>query len=97
LGEPLDGMPLALSFSIGKLILEIGYKYIYYRGVGVVKKRNLEKRLSQYGWRFLRQGGSHEGWTNGEHIIWIPRHKEVNEFTARGLLRKARTNAPRKK
>ncbi|MBI2645967.1 MAG: type II toxin-antitoxin system HicA family toxin [Deltaproteobacteria bacterium] len=40
------------------------------------------------GWYFLRQG-KHEVWTNGELTEPIPRHKEIDEFTAKGILRKA--------
>lgn len=61
-----------------------------------MKKRALEQRLHQLGWWLLRQGGSHEVWTNGEHAVAVPRHAEINEFTAKGILRKAQRN-PQKK
>jgi len=57
-----------------------------------VKKRDLEKRLTQLGWWLTREGGSYEIWSNGEHNVPVPRHKEINELTARGILRKAEKN-----
>jgi len=57
-----------------------------------MKKKDLEKYLSELGWWLQRQGGNHEIWTNGDHQIPIPRHKQINEFTARGILRKAEKN-----
>src|SRR5688500_1740083 len=32
----------------------------------LVKRRDLEKRLTECGWRFLRSGGRHDVWTDGE-------------------------------
>ena len=55
----------------------------------VVKRRVLEKRLSECGWRFLRHGGNHDVWTNGEREEYVPRHTEVNEQLARAILRDA--------
>lgn len=60
-----------------------------------MKKRDLEKRLKVFGWELLRQGGSHEVWTNGEITEPVPRHKEVNERLANKILRIASEN-PRK-
>ena len=57
-----------------------------------MKKRELEKRLMDYGWWFLREGSCHEMWTNGEHKIAVPRHKEIVEYTARAILRKTMMN-----
>jgi len=57
-----------------------------------MKKRDLEKMLGLEGWWLLRQGGGHELWTNGEHTVAVPRHREIAEYTARVILRKARMN-----
>ena len=54
-----------------------------------VKRRELEQRLRALGWRFLRHGGSHDVWTDGQDQTPIPRHTEINEGTARGILRYA--------
>ncbi len=40
--------------------------------------------------RFLREGRSHQIWTFGGERVYIPRHREVNEHTARAILREAR-------
>lgn len=61
-----------------------------------MKKRELERKLAEYGWYFLREGGNHEMWTNGEHKVAVPRHKEIVEHTARAIIRKATLN-PRQK
>jgi predicted RNA binding protein YcfA (HicA-like mRNA interferase family) len=55
----------------------------------MVKRRELERRLVQAGWYFLRHGGSHDIWTNGKDEEPVPRHVEINELLARKILRKA--------
>jgi mRNA interferase HicA len=55
-----------------------------------VKRKDLEKMLKELGWSFLREGGSHAIWAKGDDRIPIPRHKEVNENTARGIIREAK-------
>jgi mRNA interferase HicA len=54
-----------------------------------VKRRDLEQRLTACGWRFLRGGGRHDVWTDGEREEAIPRHREINERLARAILRRA--------
>ncbi len=31
-----------------------------------MKRRDLEKKLAELGWRFERHGGNHDVWTNGK-------------------------------
>jgi hypothetical protein len=50
----------------------------------------LERRLRRLGWWLRRHGRRHDIWTNGEHEIPVPRHNEVNDYTARGILREAK-------
>jgi len=57
----------------------------------LVKRRELESRLLALGWAFLRHGGAHDVWTDGERLEYLPRHAEVNENLARKILRKAET------
>ena len=57
-----------------------------------MKKRELEAALKRLGWWLLRQG-KHEIWTNGIVTIPVPRHKEINEMTARAILRDAKLHA----
>jgi mRNA interferase HicA len=54
-----------------------------------VKRRDLEKRLSECGWRFLRSGRRHDVWTDGEREEAVPRHREINERLAQAILRRA--------
>lgn len=55
----------------------------------VVRRRDLEQRLVECGWRFLRSGGRHDVWTDGDREEAIPRHREINEKLARSILRRA--------
>jgi mRNA interferase HicA len=54
-----------------------------------VKRRDLERRLLNCGWRLLRSGGRHDVWTDGLREEAIPRHREVNERLALTILRRA--------
>lgn len=59
-----------------------------------MKRREIEKKLTQLGWWFLEHGGCHDTWTNGQIKVSIPRHAEVNEFTGKGIIKKAKENPP---
>ena len=39
---------------------------------------------------FLREGGNHEMWSIGGERLVIPRHREINEYTARNIISKAK-------
>lgn len=52
----------------------------------------MERKLAEYGWHFLRHGANHDVWTNGDHIVVVPRHREVVERTAIEVLRNALRN-----
>jgi len=54
----------------------------------VVNIKSLKQELGNLGWYMLREG-KHEIWTNGSETMAIPRHKEINEFTAKIILRTA--------
>ncbi|MBI5464609.1 MAG: type II toxin-antitoxin system HicA family toxin [Ignavibacteriales bacterium] len=62
-----------------------------------MKRKELLVQIAQSGWWFLRQGGNHEMWTNGEHCVPVPRHKEISEFTARGILKKVKQNPAKRR
>ena len=55
-----------------------------------MKRVDLEKALRDRGWRFLRHGGRHDVWTDGEREEAIPRHREIHEDLARAILRRAK-------
>lgn len=58
-----------------------------------MKKRDLERQLTELGWFKKREGSSHELWTNGKGDSQpVPRHTEIKEFTAEGILKFARKN-----
>jgi mRNA interferase HicA len=54
-----------------------------------MKRRDLEKRLCSLGWLLVRDGARHDVWSNGEREIVIPRHNEINEYTAKAILKEA--------
>ena len=55
-----------------------------------MKRRELEKKLTKHGWRFLRHGGNHDVWTDGSREEAVPRHNEINEMLARKILKQAK-------
>ena len=58
-----------------------------------MKKRDLELAISALGYTLERQGGSHEWWSNGSFSFPLPRHREINENTARAIIRNAKKHA----
>jgi mRNA interferase HicA len=54
-----------------------------------MKKRELERRLRSFGWTFLRHGGKHDVWSDGERQELVPRHAEINEKLAAAILSRA--------
>jgi mRNA interferase HicA len=54
-----------------------------------MKKKDLEKELRNLGF-WQTEGGKHDKWTNGVEAIPVPRHKEINEFTAKGIIKSAK-------
>lgn len=53
-----------------------------------MKREELERRLRKAGAKFVRHGGKHDIWVgaNGAEDA-VPRHNELNEITARKILR----------
>lgn len=43
--------------------------------------------VAEIGFVLKRQGRDHELWLCGQTEIVIPRHREINELTARGVLK----------
>lgn len=66
-----------------------------------MKRRELIKRLTIITTEartelvFLREGSNHEVWSIGGERIVIPRHREINERTARSIIEQARRAAAR--
>jgi len=55
-----------------------------------MKRKKLIKEIRDLGFWLKREGGSHEIWTNGTIAITVPRHRELNELTAKGILKDAK-------
>lgn len=54
----------------------------------LVQRKKLEKLFKQNGWRFVRHGGNHDIWTNGNGKTQIPRHAKIDDGLAKGLIKK---------
>ena len=52
-----------------------------------MKRKELEKRMDDAGWLLLRYGRRHDIWSCGERKMAVPRHREINEYTAKVILR----------
>lgn len=55
-------------------------------------RKKLLKQLRKLGWYYKRPGGNHDIYTDGKRTMPVPRHNEVDEFTAKEILKKARGN-----
>lgn len=53
-----------------------------------MKRKDLVKLLEKNGWWQLREGGSHTVYTNGKEVEPIPRHTEINEITAKSIIKR---------
>jgi predicted RNA binding protein YcfA (HicA-like mRNA interferase family) len=61
-----------------------------------VKKRDLERHLTEHGCTLARQASNHEVWQNsatGQRST-VPRHREIKPPTARGICRQLAVPAP---
>ena len=58
-----------------------------------MKRKALEKQLAKNAkeagttWEFVREGANHSVWSFGGMLITIPRHNDINELTAKGILK----------
>jgi len=54
-----------------------------------VKRKELVKHLRGHGCELLREERSHSVWTNpaNDQQTSVPRHREINDYTARGICR----------
>ena len=55
-----------------------------------MKRKDLVKRLRLLGWVLLREGAHHSVFTDGVRTMSVPRHKEINEHTAKAILKAAK-------
>lgn len=54
-----------------------------------VTRRELVKYFEQSGFRFLREGGNHSIYTNGEKTVPVKRHRTLDRITANELCKQA--------
>lgn len=52
------------------------------------KRTDLIKLLERNGWRFVRNGGNHDIYSNGTRIETIERHKEIPEQLAKAIIKR---------
>lgn len=52
-------------------------------------RRELERKRKQLGWSLFRHGGRHDVWRRGSRELAVPRHREINEYTANAILKEA--------
>ena len=57
-----------------------------------MKKTALVKYLINMGWWKYAEGSKHEKWTNGKIKTTLPRHRNINEITAKAILKLAKEN-----
>lgn len=53
-----------------------------------MKRRDLINKLEEAGFRFERNGAEHDVYRRGSDIEEVPRHRELNEITAKKILKK---------
>lgn len=54
-----------------------------------MKRRDLIKTLEKNGWKLVRKGGNHDIYSDGVNSEPVPRHAEINEITAKSILKRA--------
>jgi len=55
----------------------------------MMKRRDLIRKLEDAGFKLKRHGNEHDIFERGENEFeTVPRHREINEITAKGILRK---------
>ena len=52
-----------------------------------MKRKDLVKHLRRNGCELMREGNSHSVWVNlaNEQQASVPRHREINDYTARAI------------
>lgn len=57
-----------------------------------MKRRKLIKSIEDNGWYFDHHGTNHDIYTNGKQYEPIPRHPDVNEQTAKDIIKRTKKN-----
>ena len=53
-----------------------------------MKRQKFLKLLKRNGWYLLRNGASHDIYTDGTSIELVPRHAELNEMLAEAIIKR---------
>ena len=53
-----------------------------------MKQRDLIKMLEKAGFQFKEHGGNHDTYKRGSDTEQVPRHREINEITAKQIIKK---------
>ena len=53
-----------------------------------MKQRDLIEKLEKAGFVFKEHGGNHDTYKRGIDTEQVPRHKEINEITAKKILKR---------
>ncbi|MBR5320056.1 MAG: type II toxin-antitoxin system HicA family toxin [Peptococcaceae bacterium] len=53
-----------------------------------MKRQKFLKLLKRNGWYLLRNGASHDIYTDGTSIEPVPRHAELNEMLAEAIIKR---------
>jgi predicted RNA binding protein YcfA (HicA-like mRNA interferase family) len=55
-----------------------------------MKREQLPAKIAEWGAVFIRHGGKHDIYENPRihELTQIPRHPDINEYTAHGILKK---------
>ena len=69
---------------IARRIINIGSS-----GEEILKRRELIRCLERYGFVLERHGSGHDVYVRGAIEVIVPRHREINEVTAKAILKKA--------
>ena len=69
---------------IARRIINIGSS-----GEEILKRWELIRCLERYGFILDRHGSGHDVYVRGAIEVIVPRHREINEVTAKAILKKA--------
>lgn len=60
--------------------------------ITALKRRELERKPHELGWRLQRHGGKHDVWVSadGSFTEFVPRHPEIDERLAQAILRRVK-------
>ena len=53
-----------------------------------MKRRDLIEKLERAGFVFKEHGGNHDTYKRGKDTEQVPRHNEINEITAKKIMKK---------